>query len=190
MGFWEIMSTYGLIISIIMMVISLIISANCKHAFNKYSKVMASNGMTGAEAAQRILSAYGVHDVTIQHISGNLTDNYNPKDKTLNLSDSVIASNSIAAIGVAAHECGHAIQDNVGFVPNKIRAALVPGANIGSRFGPYLAIIGVILIGCIVGYFLYRRFKPDYLEDFEDEFEDDDPFEDDDDFFFTDPEES
>ena len=95
MGFWEIMSTYGLIISIIMMVISLIISANCKHAFNKYSKVMASNGMTGAEAAQRILSAYGVHDVTIQHISGNLTDNYNPKDKTLNLSDSVIASNSI-----------------------------------------------------------------------------------------------
>ena len=99
---------------------------------------MASNGLTGAEAAQRILSAYGVNDVKIQHISGNLTDNYNPKDKTLNLSDSVIASNSIAAIGVAAHECGHAIQDNVGFVPNKIRAALVPGANIGSRFGPYL----------------------------------------------------
>ncbi|MBO4746702.1 MAG: zinc metallopeptidase [Clostridiales bacterium] len=147
MGFWEIMSTYGLLISIIMMIISLIISANCKHSFNKYSKVMASNGLTGAEAAQRILSAYGVHDVTIQHISGNLTDNYNPKDKTLNLSDSVIASNSIAAIGVAAHECGHAIQHNVGFVPNKIRAALVPGANIGSRFGPYLAIIGIMMMG-------------------------------------------
>ena len=145
--FWDIMSQYGLIISIIMMVVSLIISANCKRSFSKYAKVMARNGLTGADAAQRILSAYGVHDVTIQHISGDLTDNYNPKDKTLNLSDSVFASSSIAAIGVAAHECGHAIQHNVGFVPNKIRSALVPGANIGSRFGPILAIIGVILMG-------------------------------------------
>ena len=147
MGFWDIIYYYGYFIAIILMVVSLIISANCKRSFNKYAKVMASNGMTGADAAQRILSAYGVHDVTIQHISGDLTDNYNPKDKTLNLSDSVYASSSIAAIGVAAHECGHAIQHNVGFVPNKIRSALVPGANIGSRFGPILAIIGVILMG-------------------------------------------
>ncbi|MBO4474947.1 MAG: zinc metallopeptidase [Clostridiales bacterium] len=144
--FWDIMSQYGLIISIIMMVISLIISANCKATFSRYSKKMAANGLTGADAAQRILSAYGVNDVTIQHISGNLTDNYNPKDKTLNLSDSVYASSSIAAIGVAAHECGHAIQHNVGFLPNKIRSALVPGANIGSRFGPYVAIIGLSMM--------------------------------------------
>lgn len=147
MGFWDIIYYYGYFIAIILMVVSLIISANCKRSFNKYAKVMASNGLTGADAAQRILSAYGVHDVTIQHISGDLTDNYNPKDKTLNLSDSVYASSSIAAIGVAAHECGHAIQHNVGFVPNKIRSALVPGANIGSRFGPLLAIVGVILMG-------------------------------------------
>ncbi len=147
MGFWDIIYYYGYFIAIIMMVISLIISANCKRSFSKYAKVMARNGLTGADAAQRILSAYGVHDVTIQHISGDLTDNYNPKDKTLNLSDSVYASSSIAAIGVAAHECGHAIQHNVGFVPNKIRSALVPGANIGSRFGPILAIVGVILMG-------------------------------------------
>ncbi|MBP5417971.1 MAG: zinc metallopeptidase [Clostridiales bacterium] len=147
MGFWDIIYYYGYFIAIILMVVSLIISANCKRSFNKYAKVMASNGLTGADAAQRILSAYGVHDVTIQHISGDLTDNYNPKDKTLNLSDSVFASSSIAAIGVAAHECGHAIQHNVGFVPNKIRSALVPGANIGSRFGPLLAIVGVILMG-------------------------------------------
>jgi len=147
MGFWDIIYYYGYFIAIIMMVISLIISANCKRSFSKYAKVMARNGLTGADAAQRILSAYGVHDVTIQHISGDLTDNYNPKDKTLNLSDSVYASSSIAAIGVAAHECGHAIQHNVGFVPNKIRSALVPGANIGSRFGPVLAIVGVILMG-------------------------------------------
>ena len=147
MGFWDIFYYYGYIIAIIMMVISLIISANCKRSFNKYAKVMASNGLTGAAAAQRILSAYGVHDVTIQPISGNLTDNFNPKDKTLNLSESVYASSSIAAIGVAAHECGHAIQHNVGFVPNKIRSALVPGANIGSRFGPILAIVGVMMMG-------------------------------------------
>lgn len=147
MGFWDIIYYYGYFIAIILMVVSLIISANCKRSFNKYAKVMARNGLTGADAAQRILSAYGVHDVTIQHISGDLTDNYNPKDKTLNLSDSVYASSSIAAIGVAAHECGHAIQHNVGFVPNKIRSALVPGANIGSRFGPLLAIVGVILMG-------------------------------------------
>ena len=147
MGFWDTIYYYGYFIAIIMMVISLIISANCKRSFSKYAKVMARNGLTGADAAQRILSAYGVHDVTIQHISGDLTDNYNPKDKTLNLSDSVYASSSIAAIGVAAHECGHAIQHNVGFVPNKIRSALVPGANIGSRFGPILAIVGVILMG-------------------------------------------
>ena len=145
--FWDILSQYGLIISLIMMVVSLIISANCKLTFSRYSKKMASNGLTGAEAAQRILSAYGVNDVTIQHISGNLTDNYNPKDHTLNLSDSVYGSSSIAAIGVAAHECGHAIQHNVGFVPNKIRSALVPGANIGSRFGPYVAIIGLMMMG-------------------------------------------
>ena len=138
MGFWDIIYYYGYFIAIILMVVSLIISANCKRSFSKYAKVMARNGLTGADAAQRILSAYGVHDVTIQHISGDLTDNYNPKDKTLNLS---------AAIGVAAHECGHAIQHNVGFVPNKIRSALVPGANIGSRFGPLLAIVGVILMG-------------------------------------------
>lgn len=147
MGFWDIVYYYGYFIAIILMVVSLIISANCKRSFSKYAKVMARNGLTGADAAQRILSAYGVHDVTIQHISGDLTDNYNPKDKTLNLSDSVYASSSIAAIGVAAHECGHAIQHNVGFVPNKIRSALVPGANIGSRFGPLLAIVGVILMG-------------------------------------------
>ena len=145
--FWDILSQYGLIITLIMMVVSLIISANCKLTFSRYSKKMASNGLTGAEAAQRILSAYGVHDVTIEHISGNLTDNYNPKDHTLNLSDSVYGSSSIAAIGVAAHECGHAIQHNVGFVPNKIRSALVPGANIGSRFGPYVAIIGLMMMG-------------------------------------------
>lgn len=147
MPFWDILYYFGFILSIVMMVVSLIVSWNCKHTFSKYSKKMASNGLTGADAAQAILDAYGVNDVTINHISGNLTDNYSPKDHTLNLSDSVYGSSSIAAIGVAAHECGHAIQHNVGYVPNKIRSALVPGANIGSRFGAYIAMLGLILMG-------------------------------------------
>jgi len=145
--FWDIMLYFGYPISIGLVVLGAIVSANCQRTFAKYSKQLAANGMTGAMAAQRILSAYGVNDVTIQHISGNLTDNYSPKDKTLNLSDSVYASSSIAAVGVAAHECGHAIQHHVGFLPNKIRALLVPAANIGSKFGLSIAMIGVILTG-------------------------------------------
>ena len=148
MGFWDLIYYGGFILSIIMMVVSLIISANCKHTFKKYSKTMSSRGVTGAEVARRILDTYGVGDsVQINHISGNLTDNFNPKDLTLNLSDSVYGSCSIAAIGVAAHECGHAIQHHVGFTPNKIRSALVPAANIGSRFGVYVAMIGLIMMG-------------------------------------------
>ena len=148
MPFWDMIYYGGMILTIIMLVISMIVSANCKHTFNKYSKKMASNGMTGAQAAKYILDAYGVGDsVTINHIAGNLTDNFNPKDMTLNLSDSVYGSSSIAAIGVAAHECGHAIQHHVGYFPNKIRSALVPGANIGSRFGVYIAMLGLIMMG-------------------------------------------
>lgn len=148
MSFWDIMYYFGFVLTLVMMVVSWIASANCKSTFKKYSKKMASNGMTGAQVARHILDAYGVgNSVTIQHISGNLTDNYSPKDHTLNLSDSVYDSSSIAALGVAAHECGHAIQHNVGFTPNKIRAALVPGANIGSRLGVYVAMIGLVMMG-------------------------------------------
>lgn len=147
MDFWDFIYSFGIILSLIMMVVSLIISARCKSAFKKYSKVAVSNGLTGAMAAQYILQAYGVTDVSIQHISGDLTDNYSPKDKTLNLSDSVYNTASVAAVGVAAHECGHAIQHNVGFMPNKIRSLLVPFANIGSRLGPYVAIIGAAMMG-------------------------------------------
>lgn len=147
MGFWDIIYYYGVIIALVMMVVSLIISARCKSAFKKYSKQAVSNGMTGAMAAQYILQANGITDVTIQHISGDLTDNYSPKDKTLNLSDSVYNTASVAAVGVAAHECGHAIQHHVGYTPNKVRSLLVPLANLGSKLGPYVAIIGAGLMG-------------------------------------------
>ena len=112
MGFWDFIYYFGYALALLMIVVSLIASANCKRAFNQYAKVMARNGLTGAGAAQRILSAYGVNDVTIQHISGDLTDNFNPKDMTLNLSDSVYNSSSIAAIGVAAHECEISLRES------------------------------------------------------------------------------
>ena len=100
--------------------------------------------MTGAEAAQRILNTAGIYDVTIQHVSGNLTDHYNPSNKTLNLSDSVYGSTSVAAVGVAAHECGHAIQHQKNYVPLTLRATIVPVANIGSTLAWPLILIGLL----------------------------------------------
>ena len=92
-------------------------------------------GMTGAEAARMILNYNGLSDVRVEHVSGSLTDHYDPRTKVLRLSDSTYGSGSVAAIGVAAHECGHAVQDKDGYVPLKIRGALVPVANLGSALG-------------------------------------------------------
>ena len=100
--------------------------------------------MTWAEAAQRILNTAGIYDVTIQHVSGNLTDHYNPSNKTLNLSDSVYGSTSVAAVGVAAHECGHAIQHQKNYVPLTLRATIVPVANLGSTLAWPLILIGLL----------------------------------------------
>lgn len=114
--------------------------------FNKYSKVRSRSGLTGAEAAQRILQLSGIYDVRVEHIRGSLTDHYDPSSKVLRLSDSTYASTSVAAIGVAAHECGHALQHNKGYAPLSIRTALVPAANIGSKLG-----IPIILVGVLFG---------------------------------------
>jgi len=103
--------------------------------------------MTGAQAAQRILNYAGIYDVRVQHVAGNLTDHYDPRNKTLNLSDSVFNSASVAAVGVAAHECGHAIQHQVNYSPLNFRSALVPVANIGSAAAWPLIILGVIFGG-------------------------------------------
>lgn len=124
-------------------VICLVASARVKSTFNKYSSYRSMSGMTGAQAAERILHSAGIYDVTIRHISGNLTDNYNPSHKTLNLSDSVYGAVSVAAIGVAAHECGHAIQHQQGYVPLSLRSAIVPVANIGSMMAWPLILIGM-----------------------------------------------
>ena len=125
--------------------LSIFASTLVKSRYAKYNKVMASRGVSGAQAAQILLKANGITDVRIAHINGNLTDNYNPKTKVLSLSDATFASRSVAAVGVAAHETGHAIQHNVGYAPLAFRRMLVPVANFGSRFGPTLAILGIIL---------------------------------------------
>lgn len=113
--------------------------------YNKYAKVPSRTGMTGAQAAQKILNLSGIYDVRIEHVRGNLTDHYDPSNKVLRLSDSVYGSASIAAIGVAAHECGHAVQHDQEYSPLKIRSALVPAANIGSKAGIPLIILGAFL---------------------------------------------
>lgn len=129
------------------LLLSLWASAKVKSSFAKYDKVMSKKGCSGAEAAAILMRANDITDVSIRHIGGSLTDNYNPTSKTLNLSDSTFSSRSIAAIGVAAHETGHAIQHNVGYGPLVLRSTLVPVANFGSRLGPWLVILGLVLGG-------------------------------------------
>lgn len=127
--------------------ICIIASGRVNSVFNRYSQVRSHSGMTGRETAEKILRANGIHDVTVQHISGNLTDHYDPRNKTLSLSDATYQSASVAAIGVAAHECGHAVQHHVGYAPLKIRGALVPVANFGSMAAWPLIIIGLFING-------------------------------------------
>lgn len=122
-------------------------SSRVNSVFNKYAQVRSHSGMTGREAAEKILHANGIYDVQVQHVSGNLTDHYDPRNKTLSLSDATYQSSSVAAIGVAAHECGHAVQHNVGYAPLKIRGALVPVANFGSMAAWPLIIIGLFISG-------------------------------------------
>lgn len=120
-------------------------SMNVNSTFNKYSKVANSRGLTGEQVAAIILKESGITDVRIDRISGSLTDHYSPNEKVLRLSDSVHSSTSVAAIGVAAHECGHAVQHQVGYAPLKLRSASVPLASIGSRISMPLIVLGLIM---------------------------------------------
>ncbi len=131
------------ILVVIGAVICLAASAKVKTTFNRYNKVRSMSGMTGAQAAERILHSAGIYDVTVQHISGNLTDHYDPRNKTLSLSDSTYSSASVAAVGVAAHECGHAIQHQTNYAPLNLRSAIVPVANLGSTIAWPLILIGL-----------------------------------------------
>ena len=119
--------------------------ARVSSTYNRYSRVLSRIGMTGAQAAQRILQLSGIYDVRIEHVGGKLTDHYDPVNKVLRLSDTVYGSTSVAAIGVAAHECGHAVQHDKGYAPLQFRSALVPVANIGSKAGIPLILLGALL---------------------------------------------
>ena len=140
--------------------ISMFASMRVKSTFHKYAKVRSSTNMTGAQAAQRVLNSAGIYDVRIQHVAGDLTDHYDPRNKTLNLSDSVYGSASVAAVGVAAHECGHAIQHQQGYAPLQMRSALVPVANFGSAAAWPLILLGIVFGGagsliCKIGIILF-----------------------------------
>lgn len=131
------------ILIIIGMLISMLASAKVQSSFRKYNQVSSRTGLTGAEAARRLLQAQGIYDVSIERVSGNLTDHYDPRNKVLRLSDSTYGSRSVAAIGVAAHECGHAMQHEENYMPLTLRSALVPIANFGSRFSVILIMAGI-----------------------------------------------
>lgn len=141
--YWD--PTYILVV--IGAIICMIASAKVKTTFNKYSQYRSYSGMNGAQVAQRVLEAAGIYDVTVRHVSGNLTDHYDPSTKTVNLSDPVYNSYSVAALGVAAHECGHAIQHAKNYAPLSLRSALVPVANFGSMLAWPLILIGLFING-------------------------------------------
>lgn len=134
---------------ILFMVPALIISVYAQFkvnsTFKKYSKVRSFRNITGAEAAKRVLINSGINDVTIEHISGNLTDHFDPRSKVIRLSDSVYNSTSVSAIGVAAHEAGHAVQHAVGYTPIRIRGALIPATQFSSTLSMPLIFIGLLL---------------------------------------------
>ena len=127
------------------LILSLWASANVNSTFKKYSKQYSLRQLTGAEAAQRVLRANGVHGVRIERVSGNLTDHYDPKTNVIRLSDGVYNNTSTAAIGVACHEAGHAVQYAEGYAPIKLRAAIIPVTNFGSRLAMPLILIGLLI---------------------------------------------
>ena len=138
--YWD--PTYYLVI--IGSVICLLASLKVRSTYAKYSHVRSMSGMTGRAAAEALLRSQGIYDVTVERVAGNLTDHYDPRSKVLRLSESVYGSDSVAAIGVAAHECGHAIQHAQNYMPLTIRGALVPVANLGSTLCWPLILIGLL----------------------------------------------
>lgn len=135
-------STYILII--IGAILCLLASAKVRSTYSRYQRVRSASGLTGREAAERILYYSGIQDVRVEHVAGNLTDHYDPRSKVLRLSDTTYGSPSVAAVGVAAHECGHAIQHARGYAPLSFRSALVPLANFGSTIAWPLIILGFL----------------------------------------------
>lgn len=134
--------TYSLVL--IGLLLCLAASARVRSTYAKYGRVRSRSGLTGREAAERILRSAGIYDVRIEHVSGNLTDHFDPRNRVLRLSDATYQSASVVAVGVAAHECGHAIQHSRGYAPLKLRSAIVPVANFGSAIAWPLILLGLL----------------------------------------------
>lgn len=134
------------ILIIVIGIVGLLVQWKLKSVFAKYSKVLSPGGLTGAQIAQKMLNDNGIYDVQVTCIQGQLTDHYDPTKKTVNLSQDVYRTNSVAAAAVAAHECGHAVQHKEGYAPLKLRSALVPAVNISSKLSMVVIIIGLLII--------------------------------------------
>ena len=150
---------YGIDIWYILLVVPAFILAlaaqiKVKSTYKKMSQVRNSRGLTGAQAAARVLFDHGVTDVRIERVAGTLTDHFDPRDKVIRLSEGVYDSPSVAAVGIACHEAGHAVQYAKNYAPIRVRNAILPVCNIGSRFGLPLAIVGLI-IGSVIGSYLF-----------------------------------
>lgn len=139
------MDFWFLILVIPAMILSLAAQAGVNSSYKKNARIFSSRGMTGREAAEMILRNNGIYDVRIEPVSGSLTDHYSPREQVIRLSEGVYDSSSVAAIGIASHEAGHAVQHHVGYVPIKIRNAVLPVANIGSMLAFPLIVIGFLL---------------------------------------------
>lgn len=141
------------VLIIVIGVVGLLVQWKLKSVFAKYSKVLSPGGLTGAQIAQKMLNDNGIHDVQVTCISGQLTDHYDPSKKTVNLSEEVYRMNSVSAAAVAAHECGHALQHEVGYAPLKLRSSLVPAVNISSKLSMIIIIIGLLTINAFPALF-------------------------------------
>ncbi len=140
---------YGFII--VGLIISLLASWNVNATFKRYQNVQSGRRMTAAQVARQILDGNGLHHIAIEQVSGNLTDHYDPRANVIRLSDSVYHSTSVAAIGVAAHECGHAVQHEKGYVPMKLRSAVIPITQFGSRFWYLIFLLGLFMGNSYMG---------------------------------------
>lgn len=140
-------SSHAFFLIIIIAALGWLVQARLQSVFSKYSKVMFPGGLSGAEAAEKMLRENHIHNVKITHVSGHLTDHFDPRTMTVNLSDSVYSSRSVAAVAVACHECGHAIQHAQGYAPLQLRSQLVPIVSFSSRFATWVIIGGLILMG-------------------------------------------
>src|SRR5438270_3356298 len=150
---------YLLYVALPIMALSFIASSWVKNTYRRYAAVRNSSGLTGADVARRILTGAGLNDVTVQVIDGELSDNYDPRTKTLNLSREVATGSSVAAEAVVAHEIGHAQQDRQGYFAMRWRSDLVPAANLGSQAGPFIVIAGILLsafTGRGIGFYVAR----------------------------------